>query len=217
MKFTHYGHACVLIEFLSTDDQSTRLLIDPGVYSAGFEKLRDLDGILITHPHPDHLDVDRVARLLTNNPHARTVADTASATLLLRSDISAEIPEDRESFDIGGVSVQTWNGAHGCIHPDLPKAANNGYVFNGTVLHPGDTFDNVPSGIEILLLPISGPWMKFGESIDFLRTVSPRVVVPIHEAVLTALHQKSHCQLLEQLAPDGCAVAMLRHGVPELV
>ena len=56
MQVTHFGHACVLVE-----QGTARILIDPGQWSDGFGGLRDLDGILITHRHPDHLDVQAVA------------------------------------------------------------------------------------------------------------------------------------------------------------
>jgi L-ascorbate metabolism protein UlaG (beta-lactamase superfamily) len=40
VQITHYGHACVLAEL----PDGTRILFDPGTYSAGFEDLTGLDG-----------------------------------------------------------------------------------------------------------------------------------------------------------------------------
>jgi L-ascorbate metabolism protein UlaG (beta-lactamase superfamily) len=45
IRITHYGHACVLAELAGR----TRVLFDPGTYSAGFEELTGLDAVLITH------------------------------------------------------------------------------------------------------------------------------------------------------------------------
>jgi L-ascorbate metabolism protein UlaG (beta-lactamase superfamily) len=67
MRLTHYGHACVLLEL------PQRVLIDPGAYSAGFEQLEDLDLVLVTHAHPDHLDVDRLRALVVNNRRSRSL------------------------------------------------------------------------------------------------------------------------------------------------
>lgn len=50
MKLTHLGHACLLVE---TD--GARLLVDPGTMS-DFAHVRDLDAVLVTHQHPDHVD-----------------------------------------------------------------------------------------------------------------------------------------------------------------
>ena len=70
MRITRYGHSCVLVE-----DGAGRVLLDPGMFSSGFEDLRGLTAVLITHQHPDHLDVERVTRLMEANPDAILVTD----------------------------------------------------------------------------------------------------------------------------------------------
>ena len=65
MRITRYGHSCLLVE-----DGDARLLLDPGVFSTGFEDLRGLTAVLVTHQHPDHLDVARLTALLEANPDA---------------------------------------------------------------------------------------------------------------------------------------------------
>lgn len=60
VQIIHFGQSCVLVEI-----GTARLLLDPGVYSAGFEDLSGLDAILVTHQHPDHLDLARIPALLT--------------------------------------------------------------------------------------------------------------------------------------------------------
>jgi L-ascorbate metabolism protein UlaG (beta-lactamase superfamily) len=65
MRLTHLGHACLLAEV-----GDARMLFDPGVLS-GFDDVRDLDAVLVTHQHPDHLDPARLGPLLAANPGAR--------------------------------------------------------------------------------------------------------------------------------------------------
>jgi L-ascorbate metabolism protein UlaG (beta-lactamase superfamily) len=60
VRITHYGHACVLAEL----PDGTRVLFDPGTYSAGFEDLTGLDAVLITHEHPDTMPPGPVRILL---------------------------------------------------------------------------------------------------------------------------------------------------------
>jgi hypothetical protein len=54
-------------------------------------------------------------------------------------------------------------------------------------LHPGDSFTPTPEGtrLELLFLPVSAPWLKLAESIDYLKAAAPRIAVPIHDAILS--------------------------------
>jgi L-ascorbate metabolism protein UlaG (beta-lactamase superfamily) len=191
---THYGHACVLAEL----PDGTRILFDPGTYSAGFEDLTGLDAVLITHDHPDHHDTERRARLGQANPGARvvTVADAG------------------DSVTAGGADVQVTRGEHAVIHPDLPNVDNNAYQVGDLLLHPGDSFTRPAGPVRILLLPVGGPWMKLAESVDYLRAVAPEIAVPIHQAGLADVHRQLHYQVLRGLAPSGTTVVVLDHGAP---
>ena len=77
MRVTHLGHACLLVELADT-----RILVDPGSFSTGFESLRDLDAVVVTHQHADHLDEERLPDLLAFNRQAPVFADPDSAELL---------------------------------------------------------------------------------------------------------------------------------------
>ncbi|MDR7302145.1 MBL fold metallo-hydrolase [Haloactinomyces albus] len=211
MHITHFGHACVLLE-----TGSARLLIDPGTFSADFEGLRELDAVLITHQHLDHLDTQRLPGLLGNNPQARLVADPASAATLIESDLTAETVRPGDALEAGGVAVNVVGGEHAVIHPDIPTVANAGYVVDhGAFYHPGDAFHVPEQRIDVLGLPTGAPWLKLSEAVDFLRAVSPRVTVPIHEAVLA--RPEMHYRMFEQLGPQGTAVNVLTRGEPTLV
>ena len=59
--------------------------------------------------------------------------------------------------------------------------------------------------------------MKIGESIDYVRAIAPRVVVPIHQAGLAPVHQQLHHQLLRNLAPAGTEVIIAEHAMPHTV
>lgn len=212
MRLTHYGHACVLVE-IPAGETTKRVLIDPGTYSRDFDDLRDLDLILITHAHPDHLDADRLSVLAANNPHATVVHGPGAATAV--TGLTTAVAEPGDELTINAVTiVVTGSGAHAGIHPDLPGSDNNGYLIDGAVLHPGDALDPPRVAVDVLLVPAGGPWMKLAEGIDYLRTVAPRVAVPIHQAGLTPAHQRLHHQLLTNLAPSGTDVAVLEHAIP---
>jgi L-ascorbate metabolism protein UlaG (beta-lactamase superfamily) len=215
IRVTHYGHACVLIE-LWTSGGTSRVLIDPGTYSQDFETLRDLDLILITHDHPDHLDSERLRTIVTHNPQVKVVHGRQAAPALEGLPTVAASPGDE--LTVNGVAIAvTGNGKHACMHPDLPDSENNGYLVERTVLHPGDALAVPPAPVDVLLLPAGGPWMKLQEGIDYLRAVAPRVAIPVHQAGLAAAHQELHHNLLRKLAPENTEVVVLNQAVPRVV
>ncbi|KRA24905.1 MBL fold metallo-hydrolase [Microbacterium sp. Root61] len=209
MRLTHFGHAAVLVE---TD--GGRALFDPGTYSSGFESMTELDVILVTHAHADHLDAARLVALREANPGAILVAN-AEATAAA----GAGRPGDRQvademPFEAAGIRVQPTGALHAPIYPTLPAVANSGFILDDAVWHPGDAFDAVPRHVDVLLLPVGGPWMKVADAIDFAKAVAPRVIVPIHQAGLADVHRQLHYGLLKNLVPSS-ELLVLDEGVAQ--
>ncbi|MGH3917207.1 MAG: MBL fold metallo-hydrolase [Pseudonocardiaceae bacterium] len=200
MQIIHFGQSCVLVE-----TGAARLLLDPGVYSAGFEELTGLDAILVTHQHPDHLDVERLPALLAANPGAVLVVDVGSAQQLTAAGMEYRVVGPGETVKLAGSTVEVIGGEHGVIHPDIPVVPNNGYLIDGgEVLHPGDSFDLPGRDVDVLLLPTVAPWFKISEAVDYLRAVDPGLAVPIHQALLA--RPEKFYGLLRELAPVGTEV-----------
>ena len=63
-----------------------------------------------------------------------------------------------------------------------------GYLLDlsGTkVFHPGDSLTVPGEPIDLLLTPVSAPWLKVGEAIDFVREVAAPRNLAIHDRVYT--------------------------------
>ena len=72
------------------------------------------------------------------------------------------------------------------IHPELPRFDNSGYVvtLGGTRLyHPGDALTGPGEDVDVLCLPVSAPWLKVSEAIDFAREVGAPRNLAIHDRV----------------------------------
>lgn len=181
MKLTHFGHSCVLVEA-----NGTTLLIDPGVYSAGFESLTGLDAILVTHQHPDHVDRDRLAALTRANPGATLVLEPETAALLEKPDSGLAAGS---AAAIGSAEVTAHGGVHAPNHDKIPPLGNVGFLIQPqagpSFFHPGDCYDAVPDHVDVLGLPLNAPWARMRETLAFLDAVRADIVIPIHDGLLS--------------------------------
>jgi L-ascorbate metabolism protein UlaG (beta-lactamase superfamily) len=178
MRITKFGHACVRIE-----TGGATVVLDPGGFTER-EAVHGATAVLLTHEHPDHYDA---GHLRATDARVFTIEAVAAQ---LRSD-APDVAErltvvtPGESLDVG-VPVQVVGEKHAVIHPELPRVANSGYLLEveGTlVFHPGDSLTVPEVAPDLLLLPVSAPWLKIGECIDFARDVGARRSLAIHDAV----------------------------------
>jgi L-ascorbate metabolism protein UlaG (beta-lactamase superfamily) len=200
MKLTHLGHACLLVE---TD---VRLLVDPGTMS-DFAGVTDLAGVLVTHQHPDHIDVPRLAALLTANPGARLIVDPDTATAELPTH---EVARPGERLTFGRTTVDVHGGLHASVYGAIPGCTNSAYLIDdGAFFHPGDSFATPPGDVDVLAVAVDGPWLKLAEAVDYVREVNPRVAVPMHEGETT--DPGKYAGMLAAFSPDG-VVRRLERG-----
>lgn len=182
VKITRFGHAAVLVEVADT-----RILIDPGVFSPDETfALEGLDAIIVTHQHVDHIDQNRAPALLTLNPEAVLLCDPETAATL---DFGSWQPNaDGLQTTVKGVTVHGVGARHAVILPDIPRIANVGVLLTAdgesSLFHPGDTYEYVPDGVDVLALPLSAPWGKISETLEFAQRIAPTVLFPIHDRTI---------------------------------
>lgn len=187
MQLTHFGHSCLLATFAS-DSGGTSILFDPGNFSHGFEGISGLSAILITHQHPDHVDVERLPALLDANPGAALYADPQTAAQLGGPWQAVNVGDE---LSVGHLTIRGTGGRHAVIHPEIPIIDNISYLVGdgdhpARLMHPGDALFIPGEDVDVLAVPAAAPWMKVSEAVEYLRAVRPAKAVPIHQAVVSS-------------------------------
>jgi len=213
MRITHLGHACLLVEA-----GDVRVLIDPGGLSHGFEELTGLDAVLITHAHGDHYDAERLPALLDGNDGVRLITEPELAVELTKVGLDAAGLHPGESVALGGLTVAAVGGEHAVVHPDVPRIGNVGLLLTTaegpSLFHPGDSYQTVPDGVDVLGVPLAAPWAALRETVDFVRAVRPRAAVPIHDGLVSGAGRGVYLGTLTRLGPDGTRLQDLAGAGP---
>jgi L-ascorbate metabolism protein UlaG (beta-lactamase superfamily) len=198
MRITKFGHACVRLEH---DGQV--VVVDPGAFT-DVEAVDGATAVLITHEHPDHLDLDR---LRATDAPIWTIeavrAQVAAGDPAVAERVTVVSPG--EQFD-AGLPVTAVGELHAVIHEDLPRFYNSGYVVDvgdTRVYHPGDSFTPPGGPVDVLFLPIHAPWSRISEVIDFARDVGAPRSVAVHDGLLNDTGLAVVGRNLDTLLPDG--------------
>ncbi len=184
MQLTKHAHACIQVEH-----DGKRIVIDPGGFTPDTPMLLDsADAVLVTHAHGDHLSLDALADAMRARHHLAVYGPDHAVTTL-RDEFGQRVHsvEPGDAFEVGGVKVDVHGGLHAVVFPGGPREPNVGYLLDGLVYHPGDSLEPPQVDVDTLLVPISGPWMKLSEVIEFVAAVKPRRAVAIHESLLSRI------------------------------
>ncbi len=199
MRITKFGHACVRVQ---TD--SGVVVLDPGVFTEA-SALEGADAVLITHEHADHVHPDL---LRGSDAPIWTIAAVARMLREQAPDVAERVtvvrPGDR--LDIAGAAVEVVGEKHAVIHPDYDRFDNSGYVLEagGTCLyHPGDSLTAPGRAVDVLLAPVSAPWLKVSEAIDFVREVAAPRSLGIHDRVYSDIGLDMVATHMANLLPEG--------------
>lgn len=179
MTITKYKHACFTVE-----KGGKLLVIDPGGFTDDLGAPENVVGIVVTHEHPDHFDESALGALVAHNPDAFVIAH-ASITTQLGDTLPHRSVATGDKITIGPFELAFVGGEHARITPDMTPLANLGVLVDQTVYYPGDSFFVPEETFDVLALPVSAPWCKISEVMDFVRATKAQRVFPTHDAILS--------------------------------
>ena len=149
------------------------------------------DVILITHSHPDHLDVKTLERFLSKGEKEITVLASASAYEKLTSlteNHNLVLLCAHSVWSEGGITFYAVKAEHterdaiGFILDDSEKT----YYVSGDTLYNFDVIDDcldlVEDGVDYAFLPINGKGsnMNAKDAADFAYEIGAKTAIPVH-------------------------------------
>lgn len=193
---------------LTVTDDSGTTLFDPGFFTYESDEvdlttIGEVQRILITHEHGDHVKPEFVRWLIDRGDDVRVFSNQAVAELLAAHDIEASVaaPPGTTFEDV--------------LHEMIPTGArptNRSYTIEGVLTHPGDSYEPTTTA-PVLALPLLIPWGSTTRSIAFARNLAPQQVIPIHDFYLSKLGRDFVVGMAKAvLAKDGIEVVPLDWG-----
>src|SRR3954465_9849196 len=178
MRIFKHGHACVRLE-----TEGCTVVVDPGVFTS-VDAVDGATAVLVTHEHSDHWSPEH---LRATDAPVFTIEAVAAQIREQAPDVAERVTVvvPGQTLDVG-VPAEVVGEKHAVIHPELPHFDNSGFLLDLgdiTVFHPGVALPKAREEVALLLLPVSAPWLKVSEFIDYARDVGAQRSLGIHDAV----------------------------------
>ena len=179
MKIKKLGHCCFVVEA----KPGVRIMTDPGIFSKSQQEELNLSAVIITHEHQDHLHIESLVKILENNPNVTVITNESVGKILDQKNIPYKIVEEGDRYEILGVQISAFGNTHMEIYESLGLVQNTGYMID-KLCYAGDSFNLPDRDVDILALPVSGPWMRLKDAIEFAKNIRPRICFPVHDAIM---------------------------------
>lgn len=182
MEITFIGHGTVMIIH-----GKTVVHIDPWSRMADYSKLPRADIIVLTHDHPDHLDLSAIETL--RKPTTQLIMPKVCADKV-KEGIVMKNGDTKTVANIAFEAVPAYNIVHMRSEnmPFHPKGVGNGYVmtFGGKRVYVAGDTENIPEmkalkNIDVAFLPMNLPYTMTPEMVaDAAKAFKPKVLYPYH-------------------------------------
>ncbi len=201
MIITKLGHCALVL-----DVNGTRILTDPGSFSAPAQEAQtNINIILITHEHQDHFHVDSIKKILMMNPSAVVVTNSAVAAIIASENLNCtvNVVGDGQTMTVNGILIEGFGKDHALVYPpNMGLVENTGYFVANKFYFPGDNFHNPGKAVDVLALPVAGPWMKSSEAVDFAKLIKARIAFGVHDGMIVPSFRGYIGMLLKKFVPE---------------
>lgn len=173
MKITKFVHSCLLIE-----NNGHVTLVDPGQFSwesgtFNIDLIEQIDDIVITHEHADHMHMPFIEVVMTKFPQVRITTNPSVKQQLLEAGIVNVATESSDTIEL----LET---AHASLSPLGEAPQHIGVHIDSTITHPGDSHDFAETR-HVLALPITAPWGSVVRAAELALQLGPKYIIPIHD------------------------------------
>ncbi len=209
MRIEKLGHCCLVIEI-----NGLRILTDPGMWTIReHAAVSAIDLILITHDHGDHIHTESLKTILENNPDAVIYTNTGTGETLKAAGIAFATLEGTAKATVKDTELEAFDCKHEPIYQGIAMPQNTGYWIAGQLFYPGDSLTHPLRPVNVLALPVAGPWMVIGQGIDYAKAVKPKKCFPVHDGFLKdEMLELFHGLPQKMLAGEGVAFTPLKAG-----
>lgn len=171
MKITKFVHSCLLVE-----EGGKIILIDPGNYTfeetaLNINSLGQLDYLLITHEHQDHMYIPAIKEMVSKFPTVQVIGNESVGKILAGEGIKVSTKGDAL------IQLETIPHDKNFMGPEVP---NTIFTINGKLTHPGDSH-HFKKTAEILALPVQAPWGSTSNAVELATRLKPKIIIPIHD------------------------------------
>ncbi|MBL4675752.1 MAG: MBL fold metallo-hydrolase [Mucilaginibacter sp.] len=181
MKISKFLHSCLVFE-----DNGYKLLFDPGKFTFAEGRVKpdnfaDVDAIIITHIHPDHLDTENLKKIVELSDAPIYTNDEVGETIAKEGLSYNTIKEG--NFELGPFKLQAFPVQHEPLL-DNPIPQMTGFIINDKVLHPVDSMETSLTefpDIEVLIMVTMAPFANELRIAGFADRVRPKQILPVHD------------------------------------
>jgi L-ascorbate metabolism protein UlaG (beta-lactamase superfamily) len=191
MKITKYEHACWVMQ-----EGQSRVIVDPGIFSKSITNLSNVNAVVITHIHSDHLDPELINKIIEQNP---TVQIYSTSQVAKELEQKVVVPELSKKYKAGNLELEFFGEKHH-LFGDIENLA---VLVSEQLFVPGDSYTQPNKPVTIAAVPASAPWLRIDEAKENIQKLPAKIVVPTHNALLSEIGESIHYRILSEAAKES--------------